>query len=170
MQLNSLLVNLLLTSLAAARYISSDPATCSKPPVKRGLRLHDESPEQNLAPVKRGLRLHDETPELDLAPVKRGLRLHGETPEQNLAPVKRGLRLHDETPELDLELDARSPMGGSSIQGRGTEKEACLRCCHIGTNMCHKKCENKSQDGAGDLTECQSGCKSYAARCVPMCG
>ncbi|KAG6248819.1 hypothetical protein E4U47_000588 [Claviceps purpurea] len=134
MQLNSLLVNLLLTSLAAARYISSDPATCSKPPVKRGLRLHDESPEQNLA------------------------------------PVKRGLRLHDETPELDLELDARSPMGGSSIQGRGTEKEACLRCCHIGTNMCHKKCENKSQDGAGDLTECQSGCKSYAARCVPMCG
>ncbi|KAG6264394.1 hypothetical protein E4U49_001678 [Claviceps purpurea] len=152
MQLNSLLVNLLLTSLAAARYISSDPATCSKPPVKRGLRLHDETPEQNLAPVKRGLRLHDETPELDLA------------------PVKRGLRLHDETPELDLELDARSPMGGSSIQGRGTEKEACLRCCHIGTNMCHKKCENKSQDGAGDLTECQSGCKSYAARCVPMCG
>ncbi|KAG6231688.1 hypothetical protein E4U34_002253 [Claviceps purpurea] len=134
MQLNSLLVNLLLTSLAAARYISSDPATCSKPPVKRGLRLHDESPEQNLA------------------------------------PVKRGLRLHDETPELDLELDARSPMGGSSIQGRGTEKEACLRCCHIGTNMCHKKCENKSQDGAGDLTECQSGCKSYTARCVPMCG
>ncbi|KAG6148914.1 hypothetical protein E4U37_007192 [Claviceps purpurea] len=116
MQLNSLLVNLLLTSLAAARYISSDPATCSKPPVKRGLRLHDESPEQNLA------------------------------------PVKRGLRLHDETPELDLELDARSPMGGSSIQGRGTEKEACLRCCHIGTNMCHKKCENKSQDGAGDLS------------------
>ncbi|KAG6242115.1 hypothetical protein E4U25_004695 [Claviceps purpurea] len=134
MQLNSLLVNLLLTSLAAARYISSDPATCSKPPVKRGLRLHDESPERNLA------------------------------------PVKRGLRLHDETPKLDLELDARSPMGGSSIQGRGTEKEACLRCCHIGTNMCHKKCENKSQDGAGDLTECQSGCKSYAARCVPMCG
>ncbi|KAG6250065.1 hypothetical protein E4U24_001886 [Claviceps purpurea] len=134
MQLNSLLVNLLLTSLAAARYISSDPATCSKPPVKRGLRLHDESPEQNLA------------------------------------PVKRGLRLHDETPELDLELDARSPMGGSSIQGRGTEKEACLRCCHIGTNMCHKKCENRSQDGAGDLTECQSGCKSYTARCVPMCG
>ncbi|KAG6316030.1 hypothetical protein E4U22_007427 [Claviceps purpurea] len=134
MQLNSLLVNLLLTSLAAARYISSDPATCSKPPVKRGLRLHDE------------------------------------TPELDLAPVKRGLRLHDETPELDLELDARSPMGGSSIQGRGTEKEACLRCCHIGTNMCHKKCENKSQDGAGDLTECQSGCKSYAARCVPMCG
>ncbi|KAG6197909.1 hypothetical protein E4U10_007610 [Claviceps purpurea] len=116
MQLNSLLVNLLLTSLAAARYISSDPATCSKPPVKRGLRLHDESPEQNLA------------------------------------PVKRGLRLHDETPELDLELDARSPMGGSSIQGRGTEKDACLRCCHIGTNMCHKKCENKSQDGAGDLS------------------
>ncbi|KAG6305013.1 hypothetical protein E4U45_000850 [Claviceps purpurea] len=152
MQLNSLLVNLLLTSLAAARYISSDPATCSKPPVKRGLRLHGETPEQNLAPVKRGLRLHDETPELDLA------------------PVKRGLRLHDETPELDLELDARSPMGGSSIQGRGTEKEACLRCCHIGTNMCHKKCENRSQDGAGDLTECQSGCKSYAARCVPMCG
>ncbi|KAG6208228.1 hypothetical protein E4U35_000226 [Claviceps purpurea] len=152
MQLNSLLVNLLLTSLAAARYISSDPATCSKPPVKRGLRLHDESPERNLAPVKRGLRLHDETP------------------EQDLAPVKRGLQLHDETPELDLELDARSPMGGSSIQGRGTEKEACLRCCHIGTNMCHKKCENKSQDGAGDLTECQSGCKSYAARCVPMCG
>ncbi|KAG6174120.1 hypothetical protein E4U51_003162 [Claviceps purpurea] len=152
MQLNSLLVNLLLTSLAAARYISSDPATCSKPPVKRGLRLHGETPEQNLAPVKRGLRLHDETPELDLA------------------PVKRGLRLHDETPELDLELDARSPMGGSSIQGRGTEKEACLRCCHIGTNMCNKKCENRSQDGAGDLTECQSGCKSYAARCVPMCG
>ncbi|CCE34036.1 uncharacterized protein CPUR_07967 [Claviceps purpurea 20.1] len=133
MQLNSLLVNLLLTSLAAARYISSDPATCSKPPVKRGLRLHGETPEQNLAPVKRGLRLH------------------GETPEQDLAPVKRGLRLHDETPELDLELDARSPMGGSSIQGRGTEKEACLRCCHIGTNMCNKECENKSQDGAGDL-------------------
>ncbi|KAG6135862.1 hypothetical protein E4U38_003620 [Claviceps purpurea] len=116
MQLNSLLVNLLLTSLAAARYISSDPATCSKPPVKRGLRLHDE------------------------------------------------------TPELDLELDARSPMGGSSIQGRGTEKEACLRCCSIGTNMCIIDCETRSQDGAGDLTECQSGCKSYAARCVPMCG
>ncbi|KAG5920821.1 hypothetical protein E4U61_007468 [Claviceps capensis] len=97
MQLNSLLVNLFLTSLATARYISSDPATCSSPPIKRGLQLHDE------------------------------------------------------TPELDLELDARSPMGGSSIQGRGTEKEACLRCCHIGTKMCGEKCEKRSKDEAGDL-------------------
>ncbi|KAG5945161.1 hypothetical protein E4U60_005447 [Claviceps pazoutovae] len=115
MQLNSLLVNLFLTSLATARYISSDPATCSSPPIKRGLRLH------------------------------------GETPELDLTPVKRGLRLHDETPELDLELDARSPMGGSSIQGRGTEKEACLRCCNIGTKMCGEKCERRSKDGTGDL-------------------
>ncbi|KAG6117340.1 hypothetical protein E4U13_001198 [Claviceps humidiphila] len=97
MQLTSLLVNLLLTSLAAARYISSDPATCSKPPVKRGLRLHGE------------------------------------------------------TPALDLELDARNPMGGSSIQGRSTDKEACLRCCHAGTKMCDDKCEAPWHDGAGDL-------------------
>ncbi|KAG5931385.1 hypothetical protein E4U59_000351 [Claviceps monticola] len=120
MQLISLLVNLFLTSLATARYISSDPATCSSPPVKRGLRLHGE------------------------------------------------------TSELDLELDARSPMGGSSIQGRGTEKEACLRCCHIGTSTCGEKCETRSQDGAGagagDLTECNLGCKNWTERCVPLCG
>ncbi|KAG6058878.1 hypothetical protein E4U17_007388 [Claviceps sp. LM77 group G4] len=121
MQLNSLLVNLLLTSLAAARYISSDPATCSKPPVKRGLRLHDG------------------------------------------------------TPELDLTLDARSPMGRSSIQGRSTEKEACLRCCHAGTKMCDDKCEAPWHDGAGDLnnsklTECKADCKSWNTRCVAKCG
>ncbi|KAG5960677.1 hypothetical protein E4U57_008086 [Claviceps arundinis] len=121
MQLTSLLVNLLLTSLAAARYISSDPATCSKPPVKRGLRLHGE------------------------------------------------------TSALDLELDARNPMGGSSIQGRSTDKEACLRCCHAGTKMCDDKCEAPWHDGAGDLdnsklTECKADCTSWNKRCVAKCG
>ncbi|KAG6028486.1 hypothetical protein E4U40_000964 [Claviceps sp. LM458 group G5] len=45
MHLNTMLVNLLLTSLAAARYVPSDPATCSKDPNKRDLTAQGETEE-----------------------------------------------------------------------------------------------------------------------------
>ncbi|KAG6138209.1 hypothetical protein E4U22_002196 [Claviceps purpurea] len=45
MNLNTILVNLLLTSLAAARYVPSDPATCSKDPNKRDLTAQGETDE-----------------------------------------------------------------------------------------------------------------------------
>ncbi|KAG5934410.1 hypothetical protein E4U59_006240 [Claviceps monticola] len=45
MQLNTILFNLLLTSLAAARYVPSDPATCSKDPNKRDLTAQGETEE-----------------------------------------------------------------------------------------------------------------------------
>ncbi|KAG6269123.1 hypothetical protein E4U48_004429 [Claviceps purpurea] len=45
MQLNTILFNLLLTSLAAARYVPNDPATCSKDPNKRDLTAQGETEE-----------------------------------------------------------------------------------------------------------------------------
>ncbi|KAG6162085.1 hypothetical protein E4U51_006624 [Claviceps purpurea] len=45
MHLNTVLSNLLLTSLAAARYVPSDPATCSKDPNKRDLAAQGETEE-----------------------------------------------------------------------------------------------------------------------------
>ncbi|KAG6123223.1 hypothetical protein E4U13_000107 [Claviceps humidiphila] len=46
MQLNTILFNLLLTSLAAARYVPSDPATCAKDPNnKRDLTAQSETEE-----------------------------------------------------------------------------------------------------------------------------
>ncbi|KAG5948225.1 hypothetical protein E4U59_002026 [Claviceps monticola] len=45
MNLNTILFNLLLTSLAAARYVPSDPATCSKDPHKRDLTAQGETDE-----------------------------------------------------------------------------------------------------------------------------
>ncbi|KAG6123225.1 hypothetical protein E4U13_000109 [Claviceps humidiphila] len=45
MQLNTMFFNLLLTSLAAARYVPSDPATCSKDPNKRDLTAPGETEE-----------------------------------------------------------------------------------------------------------------------------
>ncbi|KAG6065230.1 hypothetical protein E4U32_007578 [Claviceps aff. humidiphila group G2b] len=46
MQLNTILFNLLLTSLAAARYVPSDPATCAKDPNnKRDLTAQGETEE-----------------------------------------------------------------------------------------------------------------------------
>ncbi|KAG6087672.1 hypothetical protein E4U30_002794 [Claviceps sp. LM220 group G6] len=43
MYFNAILFNLLLTSLAAARYVPSDPATCSKDPNKRDVTAQDET-------------------------------------------------------------------------------------------------------------------------------
>ncbi|KAG6285782.1 hypothetical protein E4U09_007055 [Claviceps aff. purpurea] len=45
MQLNTILFNLLLTSLTAARYVQNDPATCSKDPNKRDLTAQGETEE-----------------------------------------------------------------------------------------------------------------------------
>ncbi|KAG6083194.1 hypothetical protein E4U16_004789 [Claviceps sp. LM84 group G4] len=45
MHLNTMLVNLLLASLAAARYVPSDPATCSKDPNKRDVTAQGETEE-----------------------------------------------------------------------------------------------------------------------------
>ncbi|KAG5923351.1 hypothetical protein E4U61_003620 [Claviceps capensis] len=45
MNLNTILFNLLLTSLAAARYVPSDPATCSKDSNKRDLTAQGETEE-----------------------------------------------------------------------------------------------------------------------------
>ncbi|KAG5959160.1 hypothetical protein E4U13_000108 [Claviceps humidiphila] len=45
MHLNTILFNLLLTSLAAARYVPSDPATCAKDPNKRDLTAQGETEE-----------------------------------------------------------------------------------------------------------------------------
>ncbi|KAG5928849.1 hypothetical protein E4U60_007600 [Claviceps pazoutovae] len=45
MHLNTILFNLLLTTLAAARYVPSDPATCSKDPNKRDLTAQGETDE-----------------------------------------------------------------------------------------------------------------------------
>ncbi|KAG5994252.1 hypothetical protein E4U52_001310 [Claviceps spartinae] len=45
MQLNTILLNLFLTSLAAARYVPSDPATCSKDSNKRDLTAQGKTEE-----------------------------------------------------------------------------------------------------------------------------
>ncbi|KAG6077315.1 hypothetical protein E4U33_001342 [Claviceps sp. LM78 group G4] len=94
MHLITILFNLLLISLAAARYVPSDPATCSKDPNKRDVTAQGETEE----------------------------------------------------------IAKRSPMGGSSIEGRAPTRLICLACCQAATTFCLVGC-SATHNGGGGLTQ-----------------
>ncbi|KAG6034762.1 hypothetical protein E4U41_006400 [Claviceps citrina] len=75
--------------------------------------------------------------------------------------------------EGEAGLDARRPMGGSSIQRRALSRTLCLRCCHAAAMFCDDACRATWNGGTGlsfwAMAACQSNCQVWGASCVAAC-